>query len=86
MALGWPRGDVDNYLIPNFKPISDAHKHNTRGSNCNFVLSRELSLSPNSFAFLAIKQWNDLPNNLKSICEFRVFKRKLKEYFFYQYK
>ena len=74
-----------SYLLHNFKAISDAHTHNTRGSNFNYVLSRELSLSPTSFSFLAIKQWNELPNDIKSISEFRVFKRKLKEFFISQY-
>ena len=74
-----------SYLLQNFKSISDAHTHNTRGSNVNYVLSRELSLSPTSFSFLAIKQWNELPNDIKSIREFRVFKRKLKEFFISQY-
>ena len=73
------------YLLHNFKSISDAHTHNTRGSSFNYVLSRELSLSPTSFSFLAIKQWNELPNDIKSISEFRVFKRKLKEFFISQY-
>ena len=58
------------YLLPNFKSVSDAHTHNTRGSNFNFHMSRELSLSPNGFAFTAIKQWNALPNDLKSITDF----------------
>ena len=74
-----------SYLLPNFRSVSEAHTHNTRGSGFNFVLSRELSLSPTSFAFLAIKQWNELPSSLKSIAEYRVFKRKLKEFFISQY-
>ena len=73
------------YLLNNFKAISDAHSHNTRGSNFNYVLSRELSLAPTGFSFLAIKQWNALPNDIKSITELRVFKRRLKEFFISQY-
>ena len=73
------------YLLPNFRAISTVHSHNTRGSSFNFQLSRELSLSPSSFAFTAIKQWNGLPNNFKDIHEFRVFKRKLKQFLIEQY-
>ena len=73
------------YLLNNFKAISDAHSHNTRGSNFNYVLSRELSLAPTGFSFLAIKQWNALPNDIKSLTELRVFKRRLKEFFISQY-
>ena len=74
-----------SYLLPNFKSISEAHTHNTRGSSYNFHISRELSLSPNSFSFSAIKHWNELPSSLKSIDDFRVFKRKLKQFLLDQY-
>ena len=74
-----------SYLLPNFKLISVAHTYNTRGSSNNFHLSRELSLFPNGFAFTAIKQWNELPEEIKSIFEFRVFKRRLKQYLFTLY-
>ena len=74
-----------NYLLPNFTAISTAHSYNTRGSGYNFVVSRELSLSQSSFAFTAIKHWNSLPNDVKCIGEFRVFKRKLKEFLISQY-
>ena len=73
------------YLLPNFKLVSVAHSYNTRGSQHNFHVSRELSLFTNGFAFTAIKQWNGLPDNIKSICDFRVFKRRLKEYLIDQY-
>ena len=65
--------------------VSQVHDHNTRGSHYNFQLSRELSFSPNSFAFSAIKEWKDLPVYIKSIGEFRVFKTKLKEYLISRY-
>ena len=34
---------------------------------------RELSLFTNGFAYTAIKQWNELPDAIKSIGAFRVF-------------
>ena len=43
------------YLLPNFTAISESHSHNTRGSEHNFTISRDLSLSQNTFAFSAIK-------------------------------
>ena len=73
------------YLLPNFVSISRAHTHNTRGSSYNFHISRELSLSPNCVSFLPIKHWNELPSSLKSIDDFRVFKRKLKQFLLDQY-
>ena len=68
------------YLMSNFKAVSTAHSHDTRGSHLNFVLPHYLSKSPNSFSFTAIKHWNALPNDLKEINIFRVFKQRLKSY------
>ena len=73
------------YLLPNFKLISAAHSYNTRGSSHNFHVSKELSLFRNGFAYTAIKHWNELPDSIKSISEFKVFKRRLKEYLIPQY-
>ena len=60
------------YLLLNFESISEAHSNNTRGSVQN-DLNRELSLSQTGSAFQAIKQWNDLPDDLKSIKVFSEF-------------
>ena len=73
------------YLLLNFKFVCDTHTHFTRGSSYNFHLSRDLSLSPNGSSFSAVSQWNAVPNSLKSIDNFRVFKFKLKQYFLAQY-
>ena len=42
-------------------------------------------LLPQNFSFLAISQWNTLPNSLKSIDHFRAFKFKLKQHLLAQY-
>ena len=73
------------YLMSNFKAVSDAHTHNTRGSSFNYSISKELSLSPSTFSYTAIKAWNSLPNSLKSIDNLALFKRRLKEYFLSEY-
>ena len=54
-------------------------------SGLNFAVSRELSLSQNGFAFTAIKHWNSLPSDLKSINNIRVFKQRLKQFLFTRY-
>ena len=74
-----------SYLLPNFKLISSAHSYNTRGSSNNSHLSRDLSLFPTGFAFTAIKQWNSLPEDIKSIDVFQVFKKKLRQLLIAQY-
>ena len=73
------------YLISDFTPVSQIHSHNTRGSSRNFQLSRDLALSQNGFAYLASKEWNGFPHDLKSITDLRVFKRRLKSYLFSRY-
>ena len=73
------------YLVAGFKHVSDVHSHNTRGSSLNYQLSHGLSLSQNSFAFLAAKEWNNLPHELKLIPELRTFKKRLKSYLFSSY-
>ena len=73
------------YIMSNFQSLSSSHTHNTRGKEFNFRLSKENSLSPSSFMFTAAKEWNSLPNCLKSISDFRVFKRKLREYLLSRY-
>ena len=69
---------------PNNAP-NNAHTHDTRRSSYNFHLSRELSVSPNGFSFTAIKQWNQLPNSLKSIDNQKIFKTKLQQFLLAQY-
>ena len=73
------------YLMSNFKSIASVHSHNTRGSDFNFSLPRYLSLSPHSFAFTAIRHWNLLPNNVKGVEQFWVFKQRLKSYLMSRY-
>ena len=69
-----------SYLKVNFCPIADAHSYNTRGRNLNYHVSKDVSMCPRSFSFTAIKLWNALPLELKSIQQLPIFKRKLKEY------
>ena len=59
-------GIAPRYLMTNFKAVSEAHSHNTRNSSHNYFVSRDLSLSPSSFVFTAIKAWNSLPIALKT--------------------
>ena len=73
------------YLRPNFTSLEAVHSHNTRGRSFNYRLSHEISLAPSSFAFTASKDWNALPVSLKSISQYRTFKRKLREHLLSQY-
>ena len=73
------------YLRVNFSNVSDSHRHFTRGSSSDFHISKDVSLSPRSFAFTAIKQWNALPSSIKCITSLNLFKRKLKDHMFSRY-
>ena len=69
---------VPKYLMTNCRSISDAHTHNTSGSNFNYCVSKNLARSQNSFAYTAIRSWNSLSAPLKGISDISIFKRKLK--------
>ena len=73
------------YLRVNFTSISESHGHFTRGSSSNYRISKSVSIAPRSFAFTAMKQWNDLPTSIKCITSLATFKRKLKQFMFSRY-
>ena len=61
-------------LRPNFVALTCIHSYGTRGSDLNFHLSRDISVSTSSFAFTAVKEWNGLPNSIKSLNHLGLFK------------
>ena len=73
------------YLSNYFTPISHIHGHNTRGSSLNFQMSKDLALTQNGFAYLATKEWNGLPHDLKMVTDLKIFKRRLKSHLFSRY-
>ena len=78
-------GLAPHYLTLHFRPISDVHTHSTRGCLYDFHVSKEISMAPTSFAYIAITQWNGLPECLKGIQSLFVFKTKLKSFLLEQY-
>ena len=68
------------YLKSNFTMLNQSHSYSTRGSSHNFHLSKQISKSPTAFTFLAIKQWNSLPNLIKDCSSLVLFKKKLKDF------
>ena len=71
---------VPKYLMTNCRSISDAHTHNTSGSNFNYCVSKNLARSQNSFAYTATRSWISISVSLKSISDsdIKIFKRKLR--------
>jgi len=77
------KGTAPSYLCRNFVPVSGVHDHRTRGSNFDFHISRQDV--PGSFSYFGKVQWNDLPNEVKAIDSFAVFKVRLKSYLLARY-
>ena len=68
------------YIAEGFTRVSEIHNHSTRQSKFDFHLKKSDSLGQMSKSFIssAIKEWNLLPNNLKSIQKESSFKFALK--------
>ena len=73
-------GKAPQYLCSSFCQISASHTYNTRRSLFDYHISKELSCSPRTFSFTAVKLWNSLPQFLKEITSFQTFKSRLKQY------
>ena len=79
------QGLAPNYLRSRFSSVSDMHSHSTRGSRCNFHLSRSAANAPSSFTFTSARQWNTIPNRIKEMNSLPSFKRELKKYLISRY-
>lgn len=73
-------GICPNYMEENFLKVSNIHYHNTRGHTFNFQIPRISSCSSCSFYYNAIKDWNRLPDNIKSITRKPSFKKEIKSH------
>ena len=78
-------GTAPNYMSLNFMPVTSTHSYNTRGSIHDFSISKDLADASTSFAYTAIKHWNDLPAFLKEIRTESVFRRKLRQFLTTEY-
>lgn len=68
------------YMRESFIRVNSVHSHNTRGSSFNFQLPKIKTHSAGSFYYNAIKNWNRLPENIKSILLKYNFKKDAKAY------
>ena len=62
-----------------FTRVSSLHKYNTRGSPFNFVVPLAKGQARFTFNSTAIRHWNSLPNEIKSISDFNLFKKLVKK-------
>ena len=73
------------YLRTNIVSVSDTHSYRTRGSISNFHMSKSLSNCPSAFAFSCVKDWNSLPDRIKTIDSLPTFKRELRKFLMSSY-
>ena len=67
-----------NYMLDNISRCNTIHSYNTRGSSSNFFIPSVRGNCKASFFYTGTKDWNNLPNNIKStICK-KTFKDKVK--------
>ena len=63
-----------------FKFVKDLHAHNTRSNLHNFCLPNKCGKDNATFVYSAIKDWNTLPTNIKTIKYITKFKMTVKEH------
>jgi hypothetical protein len=59
---------------------SDVHQHNTRARHNMHIWSFDLSLTRRSARVSGCYLYNDLPTDIKNVTEYKLFKKKLKDY------
>ncbi len=74
------QGKCPPYLRTGFTYISEHHLHGTRDSLHNFVVPRVNGPGSKTFFYTAIKDWNMLPNQIKSIKNKPSFKKQVKKH------
>lgn len=68
------------YMTEHFTKLSSYHNHNTRGSGENFVVPSVSGVASTTFYYNAIKDWNELPSEIKTRSSFNNFKNSVKSY------
>ena len=58
-----------------FTRVSSVHRYSTRGSPFNFVVPHSKGHTRFTFYNTAIHHWNSLPNEIKDIQDFNLFKK-----------
>ena len=77
------KGSGPPYLRKGFVLVSDVHGHETRASlGCFHISGDDVD---GSFRFFGKKEWNAIPDGLKSIGNIDLFKAKLKQYLMESY-
>ena len=73
-------GLAPGYLSRDFVRTRDTHSHSTRGSDFNYSADSH-KFPTNTFHYTVIREWNQLPDELKEARSLVSFKRDLKRHF-----
>lgn len=68
------------YLTDKFTKVSQVHTHNTRSSQHNFYMHKCTTSNAGSFYINGIHDWAEVPNTIKSITVYGIFKKSIKDY------
>ena len=77
------RGSGPPYLRKGFVAVTDVHDHKTRASCTGFHISGDDVVG--SFSFFGKKEWNGIPDALKTVKNIDVFKKSLKAFLLESY-
>ena len=69
-----------DYMKMYFTRVSSVHRYSTRGSPFNVVVPRSKVQVRFTFYYTAIHHWNSLPNEIKDIHDFKLFKKLIKKH------
>ena len=72
-------GLAPSYLSVGFCPMQQVHHHNTRGSSLNYFVDSQ-KFPPGTFHYAAVREWNQIPQELKGIPTLSCFKKRLRQY------
>ena len=67
------------YLSTDLCPTRSVHCHNTRGSNLNYFVDTA-RFPPGTFHHGTVREWNKLPQEVKSLPTLLLFKKRLRHY------
>ena len=73
-------GQAPQYLAQDFQTTASVHSYSTRGSELNYVPNCR-DFPNNTFHYTVVREWNELPANVKSETSLVRFKRALKHHF-----
>ena len=72
-------GLAPTYLSRSFCPTTTVHQHDTRGSSHNFTVNNANPVG--SFHYTTVREWNQLPIEVKSATSLLSFRKKLRQHF-----